>query len=592
MEHKPLARTVMARWRHARIFGFGDRANPSAYSPGLIISGNDPDLDISLAPFSVDHDSSVLPAALHLKARGNWAVPFADGDVPTYQALEGHTLPPSLQEADSGQGQSSGPLLPVTWQRLVHDAELNDSSLSPEIVVLLDAVQIAGHPGRFVQATRILRERFPGALLWTPGLGGPDNVALLAWLGVDLFDLGRSQQASARDILLSRDGPRNVDSTTGESATMQSQCSEWLAAIAATRSAIRDGTLRELVEKQSLNSPRLVEHLRRHDAMLTENAPFSLHVDSGQRFRCHSPVSREDPIVTDWIQRIESNYIPNESQRDVLILLPCSAKKPYSNSQSHRFFRSAIQNRSAHQVIVTSPLGLVPRELEEQWPAAHYDVPVTGDWDRDELSTIRRMVANLVERVGYKRVINHSGIDFNLEVETINTRPEGVGASSKAACSVLKDAVADAVAEFNLPHVREKEWLIQKFSALSNWQFGINDWLQGLHVGGKPPRWLLLREKQQMAQWHPSAGRFSFTKAILPTLRDSKTLREIEIGGTEPWKGDIFHGMVKSSPLDLRIGEEVLVIRDDQLLGSARCTAAGWEWKGGVGRLAKSQHRL
>ena len=129
MEHKPLARTVLSRWRHARIFGVGDRANPSAFSPGLVVTENDPVLDISLAPFSVIHDSTNLPAVLSLKARGNWAVPFGDGDLPTYSAMEGHTLPPSLQEADSGQGQTSGPLLPVTWQRLVHDVELNDSTL-------------------------------------------------------------------------------------------------------------------------------------------------------------------------------------------------------------------------------------------------------------------------------------------------------------------------------------------------------------------------------------------------------------------------------------------------------------------------------
>ncbi len=116
--------------------------------------------------------------------------------------------------------------------------------------------------------------------------------------------------------------------------------------------------------------------------------------------------------------------------------------------------------------------------------------------------------------------------------------------------------------------------------------------MEGLHVGGKPPRWLVLKGKQQMAQWHPSTGRFSFTKAILPKLHELGTLRTVEIEGDGPWKGDIFHGMVKSAPNDLRLGEEVLVIRDEKLLGSARCTAAGWEWQGGIGRLAKSQHRL
>ena len=103
---------------------------------------------------------------------------------------------------------------------------------------------------------------------------------------------------------------------------------------------------------------------------------------------------------------------------------------------------------------------------------------------------------------------------------------------------------------------------------------------------------MLMNGKLRVAQWHPDAGRFSFTKSILPKLRETGTLREIEIGGDTPWKGDIFPAMVISAPNDLKIGEEVLVIRDGELIGSARCRAAGWEWKGGLGRLAKSQHRL
>jgi archaeosine synthase len=586
MEHKPLARTVMARWRHARIFGLGDRSSPDSFTPGLCLTSQDPEMDVELAPFVVEHNSEILPASLSITARGNWSFPFGENDVPEYTANEGHTLPPSLQDADSGQGQSTGPMLPVSWQRLVHDATLLDTDLEPEIIVLQDALQLAGHPGRLVQTIHLIRERFPAALLWAPGLGGPDNCAILSWFGLDLFDLRRSQQAAAYGILLTRDGPRQVDSTSGESAEMSAQLSEWKASLSATRSAIQTGTLRELVEKQSLNSPRLVEHLRRHDALLSESAPLSMHVEKTQRFRCHSSVSREDPIVQDWIHRIENDYMPPEIQRETLVLLPCSARKPYSSSQSHRFFRSAIRNRRVHQVMVTSPLGLVPRELEEQWPAAHYDVPVTGDWDGDELATIRRLVHTLVQRVGYKTIINHSGIEFDLD--TIDTRPEGVGASSKAACDVLREAVESVEGE----HMREKQFLMHSFASLSRWQYGTDAWMDGLRVGGKPPRWMLLKGKQQMAQWHPDSGRFSFTKSILPILRETGTLREVEIGGDAPWKGDIFPAMVVKAPNDLKIGEEILIIRDDILLGSARCMAAGWEWAGSAGRLAKSQHRL
>ena len=64
------------------------------------------------------------------------------------------------------------------------------------------------------------------------------------------------------------------------------------------------------------------------------------------------------------------------------MLLP---RKPYSSSRSHKAFRRAINHSSAHEVIVTSPLGLVPRDLEEVWPAGHYDIPVTGDWTLDEM---------------------------------------------------------------------------------------------------------------------------------------------------------------------------------------------------------------
>ena len=232
-----MARTVLSRWRHARVFGLGDRAAPESFTPGLCLTPTDPEMAVEMAPFMVEHNSEILPATLSASARGNWAFPFGEGDIPIYNADEGHTLPPSLQDASSGQGQSSGPLLPVSWQRLVHDPTLLDSNLTPEIIVLQDAVQLAGHPGRLVQTIHLLRERFPGSLIWAPGLGGPDNCAILSWFGLDLFDLRRSQQAVAAGVLLSRDGPRHIDQTSGETTAIESQLMEWQASLAATRAA-------------------------------------------------------------------------------------------------------------------------------------------------------------------------------------------------------------------------------------------------------------------------------------------------------------------------------------------------------------------
>src|SRR5207249_7612127 len=99
----------------------------------------------------------------------------------------------------------------------------------------------------------------------------------------------------------------------------------------------------------------------------------------------------------------------------VLLLLPCSARKPYSASRSHRRFREAIQackNPSVvHEVIVTSPLGLIPRELERFYPAGAYDIPVTGDWSRDEAAVVADDLEAFGESNRYDSVVAHLGAE-------------------------------------------------------------------------------------------------------------------------------------------------------------------------------------
>ena len=80
-------------------------------------------------------------------------------------------------------------------------------------------------------------------------------------------------------------------------------------------------------------------------------------------------------------------------------------------------------------------LGLVPRSLEDFWPAAHYDIPVTGDWDSDEITMIHDMVQSLADRIGYQVIINHSGINLNSitgDIELIDTRKNTTAGSPEA----------------------------------------------------------------------------------------------------------------------------------------------------------------
>ena len=193
MTERPLARAPVARQRLSRVMQLGDRNSPTSWTPGLVAGPKDPEMPVSLAPFVSSRESENLPASITLETRGNLCFPFDAED--SWSASEGLVLPPSLSESDSGEFSRGNQLLTVTWQSMHHDEMLNNSELQPSVVCLADSVQLTHNPGLLVEALYALRTRFPNSLLWTPGIGGPDNCALLTWMGVDLFYLARTRRA-------------------------------------------------------------------------------------------------------------------------------------------------------------------------------------------------------------------------------------------------------------------------------------------------------------------------------------------------------------------------------------------------------------
>lgn len=587
-----LGRTVVARYRFARQWALGDRKSPVSSTPALVLLDGDIEVEPHLAPFRSSTDNAI-PATLHFESRLPLSPPDFLTNSPSWSVSIGHVLPPSLDEADAGEVAGTAQVLPVSWQRLNHDASLTDPDLKPDVVVLVDAVQLAAQPGRLVEAISILKQQFPGALLWTPGLGGPDNLAVLVWFGVDLFDLSRSRQAAAAGVLLTEQGPRHSVESMNESVDMDAQVSHWVNAIASVRGALATDQMRSLADRQSLTSPRLVEHLRRHD-LLCQNIPglLSSHVASDFKFPCHSASIQTDPLIADWESFISTKYTAPEGLDTILVLLPCSARKPYRLSKSHGRFIRAIGTSACHEVMVTSPLGLVPRDLEEVWPAGHYDVPVTGDWTGDELARIQRMFHILVDRHNYKRIINHSGIEFEHDTLAVIDTRQGDSAGSHDALERLSEAVRDAVDTFSARGRRTEKILLDNFASISRKQMNNDSWLAGMKVRGKPPRYRLEQDKNQMALWSIDRSGFSLPKAVIPSLDELEALPKVHLRPGIAWKGDIFGTLVESYDTSIRAGSDVLVYQDNTVIGLARAHAPAWEWPNTPGRLAKSHQRL
>ncbi|OPY37200.1 MAG: hypothetical protein A4E35_01666 [Methanoregula sp. PtaU1.Bin051] len=60
---------------------------------------------------------------------------------------------------------------------------------------------------------------------------------------------------------------------------------------------------------------------------------------------------------------------------DIAIFMPCAVRKPYSSSPSHQLIRmiiSQVFDPSQYHIVIFGTCGIVPAELEEMYPFAHY----------------------------------------------------------------------------------------------------------------------------------------------------------------------------------------------------------------------------
>ena len=168
--------------------------------------------------------------------------------------------------------------------------------------------------------------------------------------------------------------------------------------------------------------------------------------------------------------------------------------------------------------MVTSPLGLVPRDLEEIWPASHYDIPVTGDWTNDELIRTQTMLDSLLSRHNYNLVINHSSMKLDAgNVELIETRT-GLSAGSSDALENLSKAVKEALQRFKVPNRKNNRSLIDTFSSVSRKQLKNDKWLHAVSISGKPP--IRRMEKDKLQNAISKAALFIF---YLPKVSNGKT---------------------------------------------------------------------
>ena len=453
---------------------------------------------------------------------------------------------------------------------------------SAEVVVVPNAYELRKDPRRIVDTVVRLREACGfGRLLCMLGIGEPSTVALLAYMGVDVFDDSLPRAAGLEHVMLMPEA--EVYMAEGDVAGANIENME--AELGKVRMFVKADRLRELADQRSFSSPSNVALLRLYD----QNAyPYAEETCStvGCRFSCNSTQALRRPDLKRYRDRMR-DYRKPEHKR-ILLLLPCSAKKPYHISKTHRAFASAIHTAQhdtlVHEVIVTSPLGMVPRELDACYPANSYDIPVTGEWKCEERAMIRQMVGDLIAQ-GYDKVICHLGEDYELVEGLADMECTVVGDPTSPKSLENLDKALRAVAK----GMETVDYLVDRNNlarGLLEFQFGreIADLLmdENTYAIGKFPYWKFIREdpedrkmKTQIGMMTPERGMVSLTLEGAEILA-AAGYATVEIMDFEI-KGNLFAVGVQKADPRIRIGDEAVIVCDGEVRGVGVAEMCGRE---------------
>ncbi|MFB6256333.1 MAG: archaeosine synthase subunit alpha [Haloplanus sp.] len=462
--------------------------------------------------------------------------------------------------------------------------------------VLATATGVVGHGESFRDELIAVRKATPpDTALYLAGVATPANVATLVAAGADLVDAKRVRVRGRQGVYLTTDGEYHLDEldelpgafpsdppldefTTDDCVTHNVAALE--SALSTVRTRIRRGRLRDYLEGQARHENWLTAAFREFDheyRYLEERTPVLRDTELS--------AASEETMDRVEIQRFANRVTTRYRNRfdGPLVLVPCSARKPYSDSQSHAQFHRAIDYRG-HLASMTSPIGVVPQELECTYPAQHYDAVVTGDWTEGEKTFVAAVLRRYLERNDYPRVIAHvpgegyrdicervaeaADVPFEFTVEEHPTTSESLSNLSDTLSGELKYS----------KRTRQHNTV----RAIADYQFGDgagDDLFPDLRTTSRHPK-LQIRDDggAQLAAQVPQYGVLSFTLAGAHHWSESAApTKRVDIDSFVPHGSVLAPGVVDASA-DIRVGDEV-VVEGPAAFGVGRAAMSGPEMR-------------
>lgn len=431
-----------------------------------------------------------------------------------------------------------------------------------DLILVFNALELLQRPDLLLKKlSKIRRERGFTKLIYAQGVANPYIIPVLVYAGIQIFDDSYIRAESAKRIKYTIFGKIQVDYNPLEENIAFVREQEAL-----LRRAINNGTLREVVEKFSI-STKAVELLRILDyeyywnleAVFPSRTPY---------IKANNIESLQRPDLRRYRGKLLSNYARPDGG-DVALILPCSARKPYSISNTHRAILSQIGEfrKYIHEIIVTSPVGIVPRELEEGYPSRFYDIPVIGLWYEEEKKMMLTLLENFLKKNKYNKVIAYisEDLDFIRDALPLESRLIKGEIRNPKNIELLKQALTEVIYEEDLKGKGRTK--LDDYLSIAGFQFGqwIRDQLHDTKIVTSYNQDMIVKEGQIQLVYNRAMGKFTINKNSAKLFLD-KGYYLVEIDDFKP-TSNVYAVGVMDATEDIRPEDEVVLVHKGEIRG-------------------------
>ncbi|WP_458328410.1 DUF5591 domain-containing protein [Caldiplasma sukawensis] len=399
-------------------------------------------------------------------------------------------------------------------------------------------------------------------LLYVPGISDPYLLPVEFLMGVDCFDTLMSDYESALGIEYSMFGRINRK----EKLNIETNRNFLKKEIDLLSNSISTGKLIEIVEKWSISN-RSVEALR-----IIENEYGHIYEKFFPR-RTNSILSTDlislgRPDIVRYRKFISEDYRKPKDLK-ICLFIPCSAKKPYSSSKTHKALIQSLGNRRyhIHEVILTSPVGVVPRDLEETYPAGFYDIPVTGQWFMDEMNMLENLISKYLENNKYDEIVFFVDDSLLFLEKKFGKNGKFIKWDKKDSESfnVLNNYLDSIIKEGH--KVRKRNFLQEKLISTAKYQFGewILKYIENLELKKMFNQFMLVEKNNPYFIYREDMGKLTINKnASNIFIKENKFI--VEIDDFYP-TANIYSVGIKNCTEDIRQEDEVVITHNGEARG-------------------------